>query len=46
MPSCTSSAANDNDENFVSMDDPNLARAYLEEFGRVYAQAQAPTRCR
>jgi len=26
------------------VDDPALARAYLEEFERVYAQA--PTRCR
>jgi phosphatidylserine/phosphatidylglycerophosphate/cardiolipin synthase-like enzyme len=41
----TSSAEKDNDENLVIVDDPNLARAYLEEFGRVYAQAQAPSRC-
>ena len=42
----TSSAEKDNDENLVIVDDPNLARAYLDEFQRVYAQAQAPTRCR
>jgi len=42
----TNSAERDNDENLVIVDDPNLARAYLDEFDRVYAQAQAPTRCR
>jgi phosphatidylserine/phosphatidylglycerophosphate/cardiolipin synthase-like enzyme len=42
----TSSAEKDNDENLVIVDDPALARAYLDEFERVYAQAQAPTRCR
>ncbi len=42
----TSSAEKDNDENLVIVDDPQLARAYLDEFERVYAQAQAPTRCR
>jgi phosphatidylserine/phosphatidylglycerophosphate/cardiolipin synthase-like enzyme len=42
----TGSAEKDNDENLVIVDDPNLARAFLEEFQRVYAQAQAPTRCR
>jgi phosphatidylserine/phosphatidylglycerophosphate/cardiolipin synthase-like enzyme len=42
----TSSAERDNDENLVIVDDPNLARAYLDEFERVYAQAQAPARCR
>jgi phosphatidylserine/phosphatidylglycerophosphate/cardiolipin synthase-like enzyme len=41
----TNSAEKDNDENLVIVDDPNLARAYLDEFARVYAQAQAPTRC-
>jgi len=40
------SAEKDNDENLVIVDDPNLARAYVDEFERVYAQAQAPTRCR
>jgi phosphatidylserine/phosphatidylglycerophosphate/cardiolipin synthase-like enzyme len=42
----TGSAEKDNDENLVIVDDPELAHAYLEEFERVYAQAQAPTRCR
>jgi phosphatidylserine/phosphatidylglycerophosphate/cardiolipin synthase-like enzyme len=42
----TSSAERDNDENLVIVDDPALARAYLDEFQRVYAQAQAPVRCR
>ena len=42
----TSSAERDNDENLVIVDDPVLARAYLDEFERVYAQAQAPARCR
>ena len=42
----TGSAERDNDENLVIMDDPNLARAYLDEFEYMYAQAQAPTRCR
>ena len=42
----TNSAEKDNDENLVIVDDPNLARAFLEEFQRVYAQAEAPTRCR
>jgi phosphatidylserine/phosphatidylglycerophosphate/cardiolipin synthase-like enzyme len=42
----TGSAEHDNDENLVIVDDPNLARAYLDEFERVYTQAQAPTRCR
>jgi len=40
----TSSAEKDNDENLV-LDNPNLARAYLDEFQRVYAQAQLPTVC-
>jgi phosphatidylserine/phosphatidylglycerophosphate/cardiolipin synthase-like enzyme len=42
----TNSAERDNDENLVIVDDPTLARAYIDEFERVYAQAQAPTRCR
>jgi len=42
----TNSAERDNDENLVIVDDPILAQAYLDEFARVYAQAQAPTRCR
>lgn len=42
----TGSAEKDNDENLVIVDDPALARRYLDEFERVYAQAQAPARCR
>ena len=42
----TGSAEKDNDENLVIVDDPNLARIYLDEFERVYAQAQAPAHCR
>jgi phosphatidylserine/phosphatidylglycerophosphate/cardiolipin synthase-like enzyme len=42
----TNSAEKDNDENLVIVDDSALARAYLDEFERVYAQAQAPARCR
>ena len=42
----TGSAERDNDENLVIVDDSDLARAYLGEFRRVYAQAQSPTRCR
>jgi phosphatidylserine/phosphatidylglycerophosphate/cardiolipin synthase-like enzyme len=42
----TNSAEKDNDENLVIVDDSALARAYLEEFERVYMQAQAPARCR
>jgi phosphatidylserine/phosphatidylglycerophosphate/cardiolipin synthase-like enzyme len=41
----TNSAEKDNDENLVIVDDPNLARAYIEEFGLVYAQAKSPARC-
>ena len=42
----TNSAERDNDENLVIVNDPALARAYIEEFELVYAQAQSPTRCR
>ena len=41
----TSSAEQDNDENLVIVDDPALARAYLDEFARVYAEALNPMRC-
>ena len=37
----TSSAEKDNDENLVIVDDPGLARAYLDEFQRVCAGAGA-----
>jgi phosphatidylserine/phosphatidylglycerophosphate/cardiolipin synthase-like enzyme len=42
----TGSAEKDNDENLVIAEDPALARAYLDEFERVYTQVQTPTRCR
>jgi phosphatidylserine/phosphatidylglycerophosphate/cardiolipin synthase-like enzyme len=41
----TGSAERDNDENLVIIDDPVIARQYVEEFERVYAQAQNPSRC-
>jgi phosphatidylserine/phosphatidylglycerophosphate/cardiolipin synthase-like enzyme len=40
----TGSAEKENDQNLVIVDDVALARAYLDEFTRVYAQAQVPTR--
>jgi phosphatidylserine/phosphatidylglycerophosphate/cardiolipin synthase-like enzyme len=42
----TGSAEKSNDENLVIIDDPSIARAYLDEFNQTYAQAQTPTRCR
>jgi len=36
----------ENDANLVIVVDPQLARAYLDEFERVYAQAQSSTRYR
>jgi phosphatidylserine/phosphatidylglycerophosphate/cardiolipin synthase-like enzyme len=42
----TSCAEKDNDENLVIIDDPAIARGYLDGFNRTYAQAQSPTRCR
>lgn len=41
----TGSAEHSNDENMIIVDDANLARAYLDEFARLYAQAQSPVRC-
>ncbi len=41
----TQSANETNDENLLIIDDPALARAYLDEFERIYAQAKNPTRC-
>jgi phosphatidylserine/phosphatidylglycerophosphate/cardiolipin synthase-like enzyme len=41
----TASAERDNDENLVIIDDATLARQYIEEFDRTYAQAETPTRC-
>lgn len=36
-------AETDNDENLLIIDDPALARHYIEEFDRVYKQARSPT---
>jgi phosphatidylserine/phosphatidylglycerophosphate/cardiolipin synthase-like enzyme len=41
----TGSAESSNNENLVIIDDPAIARAYLDEFNRTCAQTQAPTRC-
>ncbi len=41
----TRRAEETNDENVVIIDDPTLAGYYLQEFDRVYAQAQHPTQC-
>ncbi|MFV9505204.1 MAG: phospholipase D-like domain-containing protein [Oscillochloridaceae bacterium umkhey_bin13] len=41
----TGRAEDVNDENLLIIHDPQLARAYQAEFGRVYGQARAPTRC-
>jgi phosphatidylserine/phosphatidylglycerophosphate/cardiolipin synthase-like enzyme len=41
----TGSAERDNDENLVIIDDPVIVGQYVEEFERVYAQAQNPSRC-
>jgi phosphatidylserine/phosphatidylglycerophosphate/cardiolipin synthase-like enzyme len=41
----TGRAEDVNDENILIIDSPVLAQAYLDEFDRVYAQAQAPLRC-
>lgn len=41
----TGRAEDVNDENLLIIDDPELARAYVEEFERVFAQAQNPIRC-
>lgn len=41
----TGSAEHDNDENLVIVDDPTVAKTYLDEFERVYRWAQNPSRC-
>ena len=41
----TRGAQEQNDENVLIIDDPDLAARYLEEFERVYDQALDPTRC-
>lgn len=38
----TASAEKSNDENVLIIDDPQMAKAYRDEFKRLYAQAQAP----
>lgn len=41
----TASAERSNDENLVIINDPAIARAYQQEFERLYALAENPTRC-
>jgi phosphatidylserine/phosphatidylglycerophosphate/cardiolipin synthase-like enzyme len=41
----TSRAEEVNDENLLIIDDPAIAQQYLQEFERVYRQAQNPTSC-
>ncbi len=38
----SSNADKDNDENFLIVDDPNLAKLFNQEFDRVYQQAKNP----
>jgi phosphatidylserine/phosphatidylglycerophosphate/cardiolipin synthase-like enzyme len=41
----SSNADRYNDENLVIIDDPVVAQQYIQEFDRVYAHAQSPSRC-
>jgi len=41
----TKRAEETNDENLLIVDDPTLAGQFMEEFERVYEQAQHPTQC-
>jgi phosphatidylserine/phosphatidylglycerophosphate/cardiolipin synthase-like enzyme len=41
----TARAEDTNDENLLIIDDPALAAQYVEEFNRVFEQAQNPTEC-
>ncbi|MBC8162032.1 MAG: phospholipase [Roseiflexaceae bacterium] len=41
----TASAEDSNDENLLIIDDPAVAEMYIQEFNRVFTQAQNPTRC-
>lgn len=41
----SASAENSNDENLITLIDPTLAQAYIDEFERVYEQAKTPLRC-
>ncbi|MEI8306475.1 MAG: phospholipase D-like domain-containing protein [Chloroflexales bacterium] len=42
----TSRAESVNDENLLIIEDPTIATLYMDEFARVYAQAQNPVACR
>ncbi len=42
----TSRAESVNDENLLIIDDPAIAKLYMDEFERVFAQAQNPVACR
>ncbi len=41
----TESANKTNDENLLIIDDPLLAKLYIDEFNRIRAQAKKPTKC-
>lgn len=41
----TANANRTNDENVLIIDDPALAKAYVDEFNRIYDQAKNPTKC-
>jgi phosphatidylserine/phosphatidylglycerophosphate/cardiolipin synthase-like enzyme len=41
----TDAANKTNDENLLIIDDPVLARSYIDEFNRIYNQASRPTQC-
>lgn len=41
----TDAANKTNDENLLIIDDPALAKSYIEEFDRIYKQAAHPTKC-
>ncbi|HZQ09317.1 MAG TPA: phospholipase D-like domain-containing protein [Anaerolineae bacterium] len=41
----TESANKTNDENLLIIDDPSLAKLYIDEFNRIRTQAKKPTKC-
>lgn len=41
----TDAANATNDENLLIIDDPALAKSYIDEFDRIYKQAQHPVKC-
>jgi phosphatidylserine/phosphatidylglycerophosphate/cardiolipin synthase-like enzyme len=41
----TRRARDTNDENLLILDDPTIARQFIEEYERVYEQARHPTQC-